>query len=108
MPASPARPAPARYRDDCGHRASRATPTPPMSSLHAMLPPWAHRWLDRIVPGAQIALIVLAVWLLRTRRRRRLSEHPALPPELTLLARRGSGLVIYSTALLLISWIGSA
>ncbi|WP_409976282.1 hypothetical protein [Xanthomonas graminis] len=79
-----------------------------MSSLHAMLPPWAHRWLDRIVPGAQIALIVLAVWLLRTRRRRRLSEHPALPPELTLLARRGSGLVIYSTALLLISWIGSA
>jgi small-conductance mechanosensitive channel len=76
-----------------------------MSSLHAMLPPWVHRWLDRIVPAAQIALIVLAAWLLRTLLRRlvrRLSEHHALPPELTMLARRGSGFVIYSTALLLI------
>jgi small-conductance mechanosensitive channel len=80
-------------------------PNPPMSSLHTMLPPWAHRWLDLIVPSAQIALIVLGAWLLRTLLRRlvrRLSEHHALPPELTMLARRGSGFVIYSTALLLI------
>ena len=58
-------------------------PNPPMSSLHTMLPPWAHRWLDLIVPSAQIALIVLGAWLLRTLLRRlvrRLSEHHALPP----------------------------
>lgn len=80
-------------------------PNPPMSSLHTLLPPSVHRWLDLIVPGAQIALIVLGAWLLRSLLRRlvrRLSEHHALPPELTMLARRGSGFVIYTTALLLI------
>lgn len=76
-----------------------------MPSLHTLLPPWTHRWLDVIVPGAQIVLIVLAAWLLRTVLRRlirRLGEHHALPPELVLMARRGSGFVIYAAALLLI------
>ncbi|MDR6671836.1 mechanosensitive ion channel family protein [Xanthomonas sp. 1678] len=76
-----------------------------MSSFHAMLPPWVHRWLDLIVPSAQVALIVLAAWLLRTLLRRlirRLGTHYALPPELVMMARRGSGFVIYTAALLMI------
>ncbi|MCW0463187.1 mechanosensitive ion channel family protein [Xanthomonas sacchari] len=76
-----------------------------MPSLHTLLPPWTHRWLDVIVPGAQIVLIVLGAWLLRTLLRRlirRLGEHYALPPELVMMVRRGSGFVIYAAALLLI------
>ncbi|WP_045728325.1 mechanosensitive ion channel family protein [Xanthomonas sp. GPE 39] len=77
-----------------------------MPWLDPLLPPWVQHWLDPTAPGVQqIVIIALAAWLLRALLRRlirQVSEHHALPPELVMIARRGSGLVIYSTALLLI------
>ncbi|MBN6151975.1 mechanosensitive ion channel [Xanthomonas sp. AmX2] len=79
---------------------------PPMASpIHTLLPPWAHRWLDLIVPATEIALIVLGAWLLRTLLRlliRRLGARYTFPSELAILARRGTGFAIYTAALLLI------
>src|SRR5574337_1316468 len=52
------------------------------------LPAWAQDWLDVLVPGAQIMLIVLLAWALnRLLRRgiRHLGAHYSLPPKLTLV-----------------------
>ena len=54
-------------------------------SLKFYLPEWAHDWLEIIVPGLQILLILLAAWLLqRVLRRivRRASVHYQVPDEL--------------------------
>lgn len=56
-----------------------------LERLKTILPPWMHDWLDLIVPGAQIALIVLAALLLHyivRRLIRRASDHYQFPHEL--------------------------
>ena len=56
-----------------------------LERLKTILPPWAHDWLDVIVPGMQIALIVLAALLLHyivRRLIRRASDHYQFPHEL--------------------------
>jgi small-conductance mechanosensitive channel len=56
-----------------------------MQLLKTRLPEWVHDWLEVIIPGAQILLIVLAAWLLqRVLRRivRRASQHYQVPDEL--------------------------
>lgn len=73
--------------------------------LHDHLPSWTHEWLEVIVIAVQVALIVLAAWLLRMLARRllrRLGERYALPPELLVAARRLAGVLIFGTALMLV------
>lgn len=73
--------------------------------LHEYLPVWTHEWLALIVLGVQVALIVLAAWLLRMFSRRllrRLDERYSLPPELRVAAQRLVGFLISGAALLLI------
>ncbi|MBS0508830.1 MAG: mechanosensitive ion channel family protein [Proteobacteria bacterium] len=56
-----------------------------LERLKILLPPWMHDWLDVIVPGVQIALIVLAALLLQHLLRRlilRASDHYQFPHEL--------------------------
>ena len=56
-----------------------------LERLKTLLPPWMHDWLDIIVPGVQIALIVLAALLLQHLVRRiirRASDHYQFPHEL--------------------------
>ena len=56
-----------------------------LERLKTLLPPWMHDWLDVIVPGVQIALIVLAALLLQHLVRRiirRASDHYQFPHEL--------------------------
>lgn len=56
-----------------------------MQLLKTRLPEWAHDWLEVIIPGVQILLIVLVAWLLqRVLRRivRRASQHYQVPDEL--------------------------
>jgi small-conductance mechanosensitive channel len=56
-----------------------------MQSLKARLPDWIQEWLEIIVPGLQIVLILLAAWLLQRVLRRivsRASAHYQLPNEL--------------------------
>ena len=56
-----------------------------LERLKLILPPWMHEWLDVIVPGAQIALIVLAALLLQHLLRRvilRASDHYQFPHDL--------------------------
>ncbi|ASR45154.1 mechanosensitive ion channel protein MscS [Xanthomonas citri pv. mangiferaeindicae] len=68
------------------------------------LPPWLHEWLDIVVPGGQILLILLAAWLLRLLGRRlldRVGRRYTLPPEAVVGARRVMTFLIYAAALLL-------
>ena len=54
-------------------------------SLKFYLPEWAQDWLEVIVPGLQLLLIVIAAWLLQRLLRRvlaRASAHYGLPLEL--------------------------
>ncbi|MBS0390898.1 MAG: mechanosensitive ion channel [Proteobacteria bacterium] len=56
-----------------------------LERLKAILPPWMHDWLDIIVPGVQITLILLAALLLHYLLRRlirRASDHYQFPHEL--------------------------
>ena len=56
-----------------------------LERLKTLLPPWMHDWLDIIVPGVQIALIVLAALLLQHLVRRiirRASDQYQFPHEL--------------------------
>ena len=55
--------------------------------LTTYLPDWTRDWLEIIVPGLQILLILLAAWLLQYLLRRlvnRVSRHYQLPTELTM------------------------
>ncbi|MEN4904682.1 mechanosensitive ion channel family protein [Luteimonas sp. TWI1437] len=68
------------------------------------LPPWLHDWLDIVVPGGQILLILLAAWLLRLLGRRlldRVGRRYTLPPEAVVGARRVMTFLIYAAALLM-------
>ena len=74
------------------------------------LPDWVQDWLDIIVPGAQIALIVLAAWVINgffKHALRRLEQHYGLPPKLMLPLR---GVVrwisIVAAALLVLGRLG--
>ena len=73
--------------------------------MKANLPDWTHAWLVYLQPFALIALTVLVAWLLRLIARRliaRLANHYALPPEMTLPARRVTAFIINFTGLLVI------
>ena len=55
--------------------------------LTTYLPAWTLDWLEIIIPGLQIFLILLGAWLLQYMLRRlvnRLDKHYQLPPELTM------------------------
>ena len=55
--------------------------------LTTYLPDWTLDWLEIIIPGVQIFLILLGAWLLQYMLRRlvnRLDRHYQLPPELTM------------------------
>ena len=57
-------------------------------SLKFYLPEWAHDWLEIIVPGLQILLILLAAWLLQHLLRRlvrRAGAHYQLPADMLML-----------------------
>jgi small-conductance mechanosensitive channel len=73
-------------------------------SLTTYLPTWTHDWLEIIVPGIQILLIMLVAWLLQyvlRRLVRRLGEHYQLPLELTVPLRGFLRWTIMAAALLL-------
>ena len=74
-------------------------------NLKENLPPWLQEWLGVIVPLGQVALVLLAAWLLAKLSRRllrRLDGHYSLPLELNMMVRRLLSFVIYSAALLLV------
>jgi len=74
-----------------------------LQTLHARLPDWAVAWLDVLVPATQVALIVLAAWLIyRFVRRviRRITTAYGLPVEVALVTRRVIGFLVYGGALL--------
>lgn len=76
-----------------------------MQVLTDRLPSWVQDWLEVIVPGVQILLIVLVAWLLqRTLRRlvRRASAHYQLPDELLVPINGVIRWVIIASALLLV------
>lgn len=74
-----------------------------LQSLRAQLPAWAIEWLEILIPMAQVALIVLAAWLLYRLARRvilRVTTSYALPGNVALITRRTTGFLIYGGALL--------
>ena len=74
-----------------------------LQSLRAQLPAWAIEWLEILIPMAQVALIVLAAWLLYRLARRvilRVTTGYALPGNVALITRRTAGFLIYGGALL--------
>jgi small-conductance mechanosensitive channel len=76
-----------------------------LDQMKDQLPQWVQQWLDVILPLGQIALIVLAAWLLRALGRRlikRVSLRYNLLPQMTVGSRRVLGFLIYFSALLLI------
>ena len=73
--------------------------------LKTRLPEWVQDWLEVIIPGAQILLILFAAWLIqRTLRRlvRRASAHYQLPDELLVPINGLIRWIIIASALLLI------
>ncbi|MEN1940721.1 mechanosensitive ion channel family protein [Luteimonas sp. MJ246] len=69
------------------------------------LPVWLQEWLGVIVPLGQVALIILAAWLLRVLARRagdRLWQRYDAPRELVLGSRRVVTFLISAAALLLV------
>lgn len=81
-----------------------------MQRLLNRLPLWVQDWLEIIIPGAQIFLIVLVAWALNRLFRRliaRAGQHYDLPPEL-LVPLRGviRWIIIATTVLLLLERLG--
>ncbi len=73
--------------------------------LITYLPEWTRDWLEIIVPGFQILLILLAAWLLQYLLRRiinRTTLHYQLPRELTVPLKGFTRWTIMSAALLLV------
>jgi len=69
------------------------------------LPLWAQEWFGLLLPAAQVVLILLGAFLLRTLLRRliaRLCLRYGLPSELSIALRRVTGFVITLAATLLI------
>mgnify|MGYP002147691740 CR=1 FL=1 len=76
-----------------------------MQLLKARLPEWVQDWLEVIIPGSQILLILVVAWLLqRTLRRlvRRASAHYQLPNELVVPVNGLIRWIIIASALLLV------
>lgn len=76
-----------------------------MQLLKARLPEWVQNWLEVIIPGSQILLILVVAWLLqRTLRRlvRRASAHYQLPDELLVPINGLIRWLIIASALLLV------
>lgn len=76
-----------------------------MQVLKTRLPEWMQDWLEVIIPGSQILLILFAAWLLqRTLRRlvRRASAHYQLPNELVVPINGLIRWIIIASALLLV------
>ncbi len=74
-------------------------------SLKFYLPEWAQDWLEVIVPGLQLLLIVIAAWLLQRLLRRvlaRASAHYGLPLELQVPIRGLLRWTILTSTLLLV------
>jgi small-conductance mechanosensitive channel len=62
-------------------------------------------WLGVIVVAVQILLIVLAAWTLQRlvrRALRRAGQSYSLPPELVMVSRRASGVLIYTVSVILV------
>jgi small-conductance mechanosensitive channel len=73
--------------------------------MNEFLPAWAQPWLHGITVGAQIVLILIGAWLLRTVLRHlveRIGARQGLPPEFSFVVRRLSSVLIYATVVLLI------
>ena len=69
------------------------------------LPDWVHDWLEIIVPGLQILLILFAAWVLQRLLRRivrRASEHSQMPQHLLAPINRLIRTIIYASVLLLV------
>ncbi len=76
-----------------------------MQLLKTRLPDWVQDWLEVIIPGTQILLILFAAWLLqRVLRRivRRASSHYQLPDELVVPMNGLIRWIIVASALLLV------
>ena len=76
-----------------------------MQLLKARLPEWVQDWLEVIVPGTQILLILFAAWLLQRMLRRlvrRASTHYQLPAELLVPINGLIRWLILASALLLV------
>ena len=73
--------------------------------LKARLPEWVQDWLDVIIPGLQIVLVLLAAWALQRLLRRivrRASEHYQMPQHLLAPLNRLIRTLIYVGVLLLV------
>ncbi len=76
-----------------------------MRSLKDRLPDWAQDWLDVIIPGSQILLILAVAWLLQRLLRRlvkRASQHYGLPHELLVPVNGLIRWIVLGSALLLV------
>ena len=74
-------------------------------SLTLYLPEWAQDWLEIIVPGGQIALILVAAWLLQNllgRLLTRAGRHYQIPLELQMPIHGLMRWTIFSSTLLLV------
>lgn len=86
-------------------RVAASTAASRMQSLKARLPDWVQDWLEVIIPGTQILLILFAAWVLqRVLRRivRRASLHYQLPDELLVPINGLIRWLIIASALLLV------
>lgn len=81
-----------------------------MRRLQMHLPEWMQEWLEILIPGAQIFLIILAAWLINRLFKRiivRVGQHYDLPHEL-LMPLRGvvRWIIIAATLLLILERLG--
>ena len=81
-----------------------------MQRLQHYLPPWMHDWLEYLVPGTQILLIICLAWVINKMLRRvisRIGQHYGLAHEL-LVPLRGviRWIVIAATVLLVLERLG--
>lgn len=89
---------------DATERSAR-TAASRMQVLKARLPDWVQDWLEVIIPGAQILLILFVAWLLQKLLRRivrRASVHYQLPDELLVPINGLIRWIIIASAVLLV------
>lgn len=94
----------ASFSFDATERTAR-TAASRVQLLKNRLPEWVQDWLEVIIPGAQILLILFAAWLLQRTLRRlvhRASAHYQLPDELRVPINGLIRWIIIASALLLV------